>query len=222
MNPGFQPFGFAGGLYDPLTTLTRFGARDYDADTGRWTAKDPILFAGGDVSLYGYVAGDPVNFVDPSGLLFEGPIGPPYFPPNSKWGIIGPPQKFNSILPPVNSPCVQNYLNNNYGELGSKIANFGNVQQYFPSGNSDWIHSLEEGAKIGAEKLAITRAPQLIGAGASKLAPESLAAFGTTMAGISSFLTGSAELVGAATLPFGTVAVEAGRNACSCKAGGQP
>jgi uncharacterized protein RhaS with RHS repeats len=29
--PGFQPFGFAGGLYDPDTGLTRFGARDYDA-----------------------------------------------------------------------------------------------------------------------------------------------------------------------------------------------
>ena len=46
-NPGFQPFGFAGGLYDSATGFTRFGARDYDAETGRWTAKDPILFAGG-------------------------------------------------------------------------------------------------------------------------------------------------------------------------------
>jgi RHS repeat-associated protein len=54
-NPGFQPFGFAGGLYDPETGLTRFGARDYDAETGRWTAKDPILFEGGDTNLYGYI-----------------------------------------------------------------------------------------------------------------------------------------------------------------------
>ena len=54
-NPGFQPFGFAGGLYDKDTGLVRFGARDYDAQTGRWTAKDPILFAGGDTNLYGYV-----------------------------------------------------------------------------------------------------------------------------------------------------------------------
>jgi RHS repeat-associated protein len=67
-NPGFQPFGFAGGLYDSDTRLTRFGARDYDADTGRWTAKDPILFAGGDTNLYGYVLNDPVNWVDPLGL----------------------------------------------------------------------------------------------------------------------------------------------------------
>lgn len=47
-NPGLQPFGFAGGLYDPQTGLVRFGARDYDALTGRWTGKDPIGFAGGD------------------------------------------------------------------------------------------------------------------------------------------------------------------------------
>jgi len=66
--PGFQPFGFAGGLYDPLTGLVRFGARDYDAEVGRWTAKDPIRFDGGDGNLYGYVGNDPVNWVDPSGL----------------------------------------------------------------------------------------------------------------------------------------------------------
>jgi RHS repeat-associated protein len=70
-NPGFQPFGFAGGLYDRDTGLVRFGARDYDAETGRWTAKDPIGFAGGDTNLYGYVLGDPVNWVDPFGLLVE-------------------------------------------------------------------------------------------------------------------------------------------------------
>ena len=33
--PGFQPFGFAGGLHDPDTQLTRFGARDYNAETRR-------------------------------------------------------------------------------------------------------------------------------------------------------------------------------------------
>jgi RHS repeat-associated protein len=66
-NPGFQPFGFAGGLYDPHTQLTRFGARDYDAETGRWTAKDPIGFQGGDSNLYGYTLNDPVNLVDPTG-----------------------------------------------------------------------------------------------------------------------------------------------------------
>jgi len=62
-NPGFQPFGFAGGLYDSDTGLVRFGARDYDAETGRWTAKDPIRFGGGDTNLYGYVVNNTITVV---------------------------------------------------------------------------------------------------------------------------------------------------------------
>ncbi|MDQ7084626.1 MAG: RHS repeat-associated core domain-containing protein [Sulfurovum sp.] len=72
------PFGFAGGLYDSDTKLTRFGYRDYDAFTGKWTAKDPIGFDGGDSNLYGYVLGGPVNFVDPNGLEVF-----PHMDPNS-------------------------------------------------------------------------------------------------------------------------------------------
>ncbi len=59
-NPSFKaPFGFAGGFYDLDTKLTHFGYREYDAYTGKWTSKDPILFKGGDSNLYGYVLGDP-------------------------------------------------------------------------------------------------------------------------------------------------------------------
>lgn len=67
-NPGYTSFSFAGGLYDSTTGLTRFGARDYDAELARWTAEDPIGFASGDVNFYSYVANDPVNFADPTGL----------------------------------------------------------------------------------------------------------------------------------------------------------
>ncbi len=71
-NPSFKvPLGFAGGFYDADTGLIRFGYRDYDPDTGRWTAKDPIFFAGGDTNLYGYVLGDPVNLVDLYGLKWS-------------------------------------------------------------------------------------------------------------------------------------------------------
>jgi RHS repeat-associated protein len=66
-NPGFQPFGFAGGIYDPQTKLVRFGARDYDAQVGRWTRKDPLGFAAGSGVLYSYSRNDPTNRVDPDG-----------------------------------------------------------------------------------------------------------------------------------------------------------
>ena len=69
-NPSFTvPFGFVGGFHDREAGLIRFGFRDYDPDVGRWSAKDPILFAGGDTDLYGYCLNDPVNLVDPWGLF---------------------------------------------------------------------------------------------------------------------------------------------------------
>ncbi|RKZ41339.1 MAG: RHS repeat protein, partial [Candidatus Parabeggiatoa sp. nov. 3] len=81
-NPRFQPFGFAGGIYDLDTQLTRFGARDYDPKTGRWTAKDPILFDGGDTNLFGYVLGDTVNLVDLDGLRVTHTYKPAIMPPH--------------------------------------------------------------------------------------------------------------------------------------------
>jgi RHS repeat-associated protein len=48
------------GLY-----LTKY--RFYDPQTGRWLSRDPIGEEGG-FNLYGYVVGDPVNWIDPEGL----------------------------------------------------------------------------------------------------------------------------------------------------------
>jgi RHS repeat-associated protein len=78
--PGTQPFGFGGGLEDPGTGLVRFGARDYDPQVGRWSARDPIGFAGGQTNLFAYVRNDPVKKLDPVGLdvylgLYQGPGG---------------------------------------------------------------------------------------------------------------------------------------------------
>lgn len=70
-SPAIQPFGFAGGLWDHDTNLVRFGARDYDPTTGRWTTKDAIRFEGGDTNIYAYVTNDPANVIDPSGLRTE-------------------------------------------------------------------------------------------------------------------------------------------------------
>jgi RHS repeat-associated protein len=66
-NPGFQPFGYAGGQFDSETGLLRYGARDYDPETGRWTAKDPVGVMGGGLNMYTYVLNDPINEIDPSG-----------------------------------------------------------------------------------------------------------------------------------------------------------
>jgi len=63
------PVGFAGGVIDTDTQLVRFGYRDYEPGTGRWTAKDPIFFEGGQGNLYVYVQNNPVNLIDPDGLL---------------------------------------------------------------------------------------------------------------------------------------------------------
>ena len=68
-NPGFLvPIGFAGGLHDRDLGFVRFGWRDYDTFTSRWTAPDPIGDKGGDPDWYGYCLDDPVNAVDVLGL----------------------------------------------------------------------------------------------------------------------------------------------------------
>ena len=69
-NESFQPFGYAGGLYDHQTGLIRFGVRDYDAQIGRWTAKDPIGFEGNGLNFYVYVNNNPMNHFDIKGLQF--------------------------------------------------------------------------------------------------------------------------------------------------------
>jgi RHS repeat-associated protein len=57
-----------GGRYDTATGLYSFRNRDYSPSLGRWMQLDPIGFTAGDVDLYRYVGGDPVNAADFSGL----------------------------------------------------------------------------------------------------------------------------------------------------------
>jgi len=67
-NPGFQPFGFAGGITDTHTGLVRFGARDYDPESARWTSKDPLGFNGSLSNFFSYSLFDPGNRADATGL----------------------------------------------------------------------------------------------------------------------------------------------------------
>ncbi len=70
-NPAFQPFGYAGGRIDGHTGLIRFGARDYDAEVGRWTAKDPIGFTIDNSNLFNYCVNDPINLIDTRGTDYR-------------------------------------------------------------------------------------------------------------------------------------------------------
>ncbi|HET6549069.1 MAG TPA: RHS repeat-associated core domain-containing protein, partial [Solirubrobacter sp.] len=71
--PAFDlPIGYAGGLEDRVTGLVRFGLRDLDTASGRWTARDPAMYDGGQANLYSYVGGDPVAHSDPLGLWCAG------------------------------------------------------------------------------------------------------------------------------------------------------
>jgi RHS repeat-associated protein len=94
LDPGFfLPFGYAGGLHDPVTGLVRFGLRDYEPQSGRFTARDPAMFAGSPRSLYGYANNSPASYRDPGGtasLNISGYFGPGggatfYYDPSALW-----------------------------------------------------------------------------------------------------------------------------------------
>jgi len=69
LDPTFvQPYTFTSREFDVETGLYFYRARVYDAITGRFFQVDPIGFTGG-VNLYPYVGNNPINLVDPFGLV---------------------------------------------------------------------------------------------------------------------------------------------------------
>jgi len=128
-----MPVGFAGGITDDTTGLVRFGYRDYDPDTGRWTAKDPIFFGGGQGNLYQYVQNNPVNWIDPTGLWTFG-IG----------------LSSNGQLGPFNGNWSIGFVVDGYGNLGwyntvgggVGVGADGSVGLQFSGSNGDCIKDL--------------------------------------------------------------------------------
>lgn len=66
--PWLHPLGFTGGLAGDGTGLVHLGAREYDPGIARFTSRDPLLLAGGQLNFHAYAHDDPMNFVDPDGL----------------------------------------------------------------------------------------------------------------------------------------------------------
>ena len=48
-----------------------YRARYYHSELGRFVSRDPVGYDAGDMNLYRYVYGNPVIFVDPSGLWYD-------------------------------------------------------------------------------------------------------------------------------------------------------
>jgi len=46
-----------------------YKARVYSATLGRFLQSDPLSYAAGDMNLYAYVGNDPINNIDPRGLM---------------------------------------------------------------------------------------------------------------------------------------------------------
>ncbi len=63
-----NPYTYTGREFDAETGLYYYRARYYDAEVGRFITEDPIGLLGG-LNIYKYVLNNPVNFVDPSGLI---------------------------------------------------------------------------------------------------------------------------------------------------------
>ena len=94
-----NPFKYVGafGVMDEGNGLLYMRARYYDPATGRFISKDPIGWAGG-FNLYAYTGNNPVNWVDPSGLVDEWGFGGIFGPFNFSWNSSQPNKTQVSVV----------------------------------------------------------------------------------------------------------------------------
>jgi RHS repeat-associated protein len=112
-------FGFTGHLEHKELGLVFTLYRAYDPATGRWLSRDPIGENGG-INLYGYVVNNPVNYVDPLGLINWSTIGSAF---EGKIGVgLGLQAKVQVSKLKVSSGA--RYTLGSWGNLGGQVGNY--------------------------------------------------------------------------------------------------
>jgi RHS repeat-associated protein len=106
-----SPFRWVGSLgyyYDADLLEYYLRARDYSPASARFLSRDPLGFEGGDPNLFRYVSNNPVNLIDPSGLVRHCTLAkPPVILPG---GVEGPTASAGGISVGVSTnPGVVNY-----------------------------------------------------------------------------------------------------------------
>ena len=113
-NAIINPFTYTGRELDTETGLYYHRARYYDSSIGRFISEDPIRFDGDGPNLYGYTSNDPINFIDPLGLVktkvfgqtIEIGISGTFLPINVFWDLEGfDTENFNlsGVFPPLSA-----------------------------------------------------------------------------------------------------------------------
>ena len=111
-----QPYQFSTKRFDHQTGLIYYGYRHYSPSIGRWTTRDPIGFAGGDINLYGFVQNNSVNRIDPDGRY---------------WYVAIPVGLYLGYLAISNYDNFHDFLDeankfgDNYADLANKVKNNG-------------------------------------------------------------------------------------------------
>ncbi len=119
-----NPYRYTGRELDAETGLYYYRARYYSVSLGRFLQPDPLGYADG-MNLYAYVGNDPLNLLDPDGLLARETATKAYGVYNNlASGLISQPAR----LPPPGTPFPPDIrpdfvsIQTNYGPLTSSIS----------------------------------------------------------------------------------------------------